>query len=344
MLPDMKDIYFHNIVGHDAQIESLIKALGDNRVSHSYIFSGPSGVGKKLIARDYAKLLNCSRAVHSAGDHAITECECKSCKKIDRGTHPDVVIVESHENTVIKVDQVRTEIEQNLYLKPFEGRFKVVIVDECERMNPNAQNAFLKTLEEPPPSSVIILITSKPQTLLPTITSRCNTIRFSALSTAGISRIIPAEWGLAQDELSVLVRLFGGSAGDILRWGKGILEFRADLIMGIERIEPNSPGDLFGLVESLPIGKGAEENERLKIVIRMLLLWLADVARLKIDPDNVLEHNPDILSVSKRYADKNDLNTLINLQAKLEKAEYDIFLGYANKQLTLESVLCDLTM
>ncbi|MCI0480283.1 MAG: DNA polymerase III subunit delta', partial [Candidatus Dadabacteria bacterium] len=220
---------FEGILGHDFQKNILLRAAHDDLASHSYLFAGPDGIGKKMVAVEFAKLLNCGGAA-AAPD---AKCGCASCRKIERGIHPDVVLIEFTGVKNIKVDQVRDEIEERLYLRPFEGRFKVVIVDESERMNQSAQNAFLKTLEEPPPDSVIILVSSRPDSLLPTLRSRCQTVVFNALPDELVAGILRERGGMSPEEALLASRLSGGSIGKALGFDGDLLEWRRELINGL---------------------------------------------------------------------------------------------------------------
>src|SRR5919109_2030307 len=207
-------MFFTNVLGHEFQKGALRRAVRESRISHAYLFSGPDGIGKKLIALEFGKILNCVSTYESGeADLKNTACDCPSCRKIEKGIHPDVLLVEYKGTKDIKVDQIREEVEEKLYFRPFEGRFKVAILDEAERMNQNAQNAFLKTLEEPPPDSVIILITSQPQSLLPTIRSRCQLLEFSPLPEEILVEEIRKRKNLSPDEAVLCARLSGGSLG-----------------------------------------------------------------------------------------------------------------------------------
>src|SRR5438309_183625 len=160
---------FRDVVGHHRLIDLLKRSVGNGTLPPSLLFTGPSGVGKRLTATSVAQTLNCVRVRDSEFDACG---ECAACSRIARGVHPDVVVVEPGDSGAIKIDQIRDVVERTNY-RPFEGRRRVVIVDEADALVVQAQNALLKTLEEPPPSSVFILVTARPDVLLPTVRSRC---------------------------------------------------------------------------------------------------------------------------------------------------------------------------
>ena len=173
---------FHDIIGQDKAINILVKTMQRGRIASSYLFAGEPGIGKKCTALTLAKALNCLTFQADACD------QCPSCRKIDSGIHPDFLLI-SPESGQIRVEEIRA-IDEMLSLKAFEGRYKVVVVDDADTMNQYAANAFLKTLEEPPEESLIILVSSNPGRLPDTIRSRCSRINFIPLSSAACESVI----------------------------------------------------------------------------------------------------------------------------------------------------------
>jgi DNA polymerase-3 subunit delta' len=195
-----------DVIGHEKQKNILLSALKRGREATSYLFSGESGIGKATFSLEYAKAVNCLEPVETDG--LMDACDsCSSCKKLSSLNHPDLKIVQP-DGDVIKIDQIR-EVAEFLSFTPFEGKKKVVVIDEAERMNQSAQNAFLKTLEEPPDDSLIILITSSEDTLLETIRSRCFRIKFAPLSNIETEEVLRRQ-GIKSDTLK---GLFSGRPG-----------------------------------------------------------------------------------------------------------------------------------
>ena len=218
---------FNSIIGHDRQIDILKRALANDALAHAYLFSGEQGIGKRLTAYALAAALNCEAPGAGGGCGA-----CPACRRVAGGLHPDVRVVmpESRDDQLlatlsskeaekasdeIKIDQIR-RAQDSISLKPSEGRKKVLIVDGAETMNEASQNAFLKTLEEPPGDSLIILITSMPQSLLPTIRSRCQALMFQPLPRHILAGVIREKRGLSEDDAWFAAALSRGSIGSAL--------------------------------------------------------------------------------------------------------------------------------
>ena len=171
------------VLGHDGVVERFRESLARGRVSHAYLFVGPEGIGKGLFARELATALLCKEGRGEACD------ACRACRKVDHGNHPDVALVRRIEQTAkggarsqILIDQVREEIQEPIGYKPFEGSHKVFIVADAERMTEEAQNCLLKTLEEPPPRSLLILLAGRLEPFVDTVVSRCRIVRFRPLA------------------------------------------------------------------------------------------------------------------------------------------------------------------
>ena len=175
-----------DVVGHRRLVTLLARSVARQRLPPSLIFAGPEGVGKRLTAVATAQLVNCVSPVTdtqtAAGDTLdVDACgTCGPCSRIARGVHSDVIIVEPGDSGSIKIEPVREVIDRAGY-RPFEGRRRVVVIDRAEALVPAAQNALLKTLEEPPSSSMFILVTAQPDMLLSTVQSRCPRLRFGHL-------------------------------------------------------------------------------------------------------------------------------------------------------------------
>jgi DNA polymerase-3 subunit delta' len=193
---------FKDIAGNSRVKRILRRALQRHRLPNSLLFSGPAGVGKTATAVTVAKALNCK----AGKDDACEECE--SCKAIEAGRFPDVLGI-APEKEVIKIEQMRF-IKQMAYLKPFSGTKRVFIVEQAEKMNEESANSLLKVLEEPPSFTHVILVTSNPFLILPTIRSRCQVLGFSNIGREEIERIL-AEQGYPEEQAKALSIIVGGN-------------------------------------------------------------------------------------------------------------------------------------
>ena len=158
---------FNNVIGHEEIIRHLQNAIKTGKISHSYIFAGEPGSGKRLLAGIYAMTLQCE----AGGENACGKCE--SCKRAIGKNHPDIIMVKHEKPNTISIDEIREQVVNDVDIKPYSSPHKIYIIPDAEIMTPQAQNALLKTIEEPPEYAVIMLLTSNIDGLLPTIRSRC---------------------------------------------------------------------------------------------------------------------------------------------------------------------------
>jgi DNA polymerase III subunit delta' len=215
---------FQEVVGHRRMLSLLSRAIARDTLTPSLVLSGPEGVGKRLTAMAIAQTLNCTSVkqtprgvTHDSNDPGsasglmLDACgKCSSCLRIVRGAHPDVETIEPGENNSIKIDQVRQAIERAVF-RPFEGRRRVTIIDQADALVAPAQNALLKTLEEPLPASVFILVTSRPDTLLPTVRSRCAVLRFGRLQVAEVAEVLERREGYSHADALAAAAASDGS-------------------------------------------------------------------------------------------------------------------------------------
>jgi DNA polymerase-3 subunit delta' len=210
------------IVGHRPLIELLRRAVRRNRVPQSLLFAGPAGVGKRTVAVALAQAVNCPARREAGGDDACGACPI--CVRIARGQFSDVTLLDRGDDASIKIDALRRRVLDLVGYRPFEGARRVFIVDGAEDLTEQAQDALLKTLEEPPPGAVLILVTAFPDTLRPTIQSRCRRLRFAPLAEEDVARVLIEVRGLDAAEARVLAATSGGSVSRALAGGEGHLD------------------------------------------------------------------------------------------------------------------------
>lgn len=206
---------FENIIGNDKIKQELQKAVKNNAISHSYMFVGQEGIGKKLFAKELAKMELC------LDDNKACN-QCSSCIKFNSENNPDFVLLEP-DGSSIKISQIR-ELQENVYKKPIISNKKVFIIDDSEKMTEEAQNSLLKTLEEPPEYIIIILITSNENKLLNTIKSRCIKINFENIDTKDILEYISREQIMEKPSASLLT-MCNGSIGKLIKIKQNLEEY-----------------------------------------------------------------------------------------------------------------------
>jgi DNA polymerase-3 subunit delta' len=295
---------FKDVVGHVRLIDLLSRSAAGGTLPPSLLFAGPAGIGKRLTALAVAQALNCTqgstfKVQGSAADACGT---CPACTRIARGVHPDVLFVGPGDSGAIKIDQVRDIVDRAQY-RPFEGRRRVVVIDEADALVHPAQNALLKTLEEPTPSSVFILVTSRPDMLLPTVLSRCPQLRFRPLSAADIATALMAR-GRSETEARAVAATADGSLGQALQTSAGDLVESRDLAQRVlaQAAAQNDPARRIDVAKELltKATGGASEREQLATHLRAMAVLLRDVEVLATGADEGALANADVRPALER--------------------------------------------
>lgn len=271
---------WQSIKGHDALIEGFRRVVRRGRLAHAYLFTGPRGVGKHSFAREFAKALLCE-----SGRDDFEACDiCPACKQVEASTHPDFFPAAKPEDVhEFPIDLIR-ELCKSFSLRSARGRGKVVVIDDADDLNQESANCFLKTLEEPPPRSVIILIGSSPERQLPTIVSRCQVVRFGALPPDVVDEILQKQ-GVEDPLRRKLVRLANGSPGNATELSDPSLwEFRKQFLAGLcaNPVDVISLSRLwFSFVEQA--GKEtALQRARASLVVRLIIDVLDDAVSVRL--------------------------------------------------------------
>jgi len=289
---------FRDVIGHRRIVELLERSIARGTLPPSLIFAGPSGIGKRLIAIATAQALNCTG---DPGSRSL----CPSCSRVARGVHPDVIVIEPGETGSIKIDAVRDVIDRANY-RPFEGRTRVVIVDEADAMVPAAQNALLKTLEEPPPASVFLLVTSRPDVLLPTVRSRCPRLTFRPLPPEDIAEVL-VRHGRSDADARAIAATAEGSVGRALAVsGEDLVAVRAIAQQALARAAstPDPRRRVEGAKDLLgKTGKSAaSDRAQLASHLRAMASILRDVEVIGTGADRTIVANADLGPALDRLA------------------------------------------
>ena len=268
---------FRDVAGHDQLKRLIARAALRGTLPPSLIFAGPSGVGKRMAAVALAQLVNCL----TPGDEDACG-ECASCRRIARGVHADVLIIEPGETGAIKIEQIREVVERSAY-RPFEGRRRVVIVDDAEQIVPSAQDALLKTLEEPPNATTFVLVTSMPETLLGTIRSRCQRLRFGRLSPADVAGQLMAKHEYTEADAHAAAAFADGSVGRALEGDSAAFKEARDAALQLLEVVASGPPPARRIQASggLPgAGRAKADRDALAQSLRALATILRDLGIL----------------------------------------------------------------
>jgi DNA polymerase III subunit delta' len=261
---------FKDIKGQDKPIGILKSYMRHPDFTGGFLFTGPEGVGKRLVAKTFAKASNCLQAVSDEAGAETDSCDsCASCLKIEKNEHPDVHIIET-EGQDIKIESIR-QLKREISLKPYEGRRKVFIIDNAHNLNSESSNALLKILEEPPRMSVIILITDKPAKLFKTIISRCRTIKFSAFERGKLQKILNKDYSIGEAVSHFLAYFSEGRLGSAVRLSS------QDILK-----EKNRVIDSFVFSRRPGLDFNAQDKKELSGQLNILASWFRDIYIIKI--------------------------------------------------------------
>lgn len=305
---------FSNLIGNDEVKETLRRLLSTGRLPGSLLFTGDAGVGKKLFALELAKALNCRNR------QGVEACdECSSCKRIDRSTfppygdddddkerliwseHPDIAMARPYKQ-IIRITPIR-ELEREGNFRPFEGKARVFIVEDADFMNASAANSLLKTLEEPEPTTHLVLTTTNPTALPATIRSRCQTIQFAPIATEQIETYLLNEKGVSKKDAQLLARTARGSLGRACETEVDTYRDRREALMHVLKsiTVTGDRAELLRSAEGLAAAKDRDEYEQLLDVLEALIrdAWALSLGR---PPETIV--NIDVLRDLQQIADE----------------------------------------
>lgn len=228
------------LIGHAHLQELLARSVVRNRVPQTLLLAGPSGVGKATAARALAQAVNCATA-SGPGGSGVACGRCSSCDRIARGQFSDVIVLDRGDLASIAIRPVRERVLDLVGYRPFEGRKRVFIIDGADDLTLQAQDALLKTLEEPPPSAILMLVTAWPDALRATVLSRCRRLRFGALSDTDVARVLVERLGMDAAAARSRAAIAGGSVGTALAIDGGSLEADRELAMELLEASAGTP-------------------------------------------------------------------------------------------------------
>lgn len=323
---------FSEIVGHEQIKEHMQAAIRDKKPFHAYLFQGEEGVGKEALARTFAAGLQCQ------SESADKPCkECVSCRQMESGNQPDVIWV-TREKASLGVDEIREQLCNTMDIKPFSSPYKIYLVPEAEKMTEAAQNALLKTIEEPPEYGIVILMTSNISALLPTIQSRCLTMEFRPLSTAVVESYVKEHCQVPDYQARASAAFAQGNLGKAMRYAKSedFIERKDHIISLLRHVEQMDLSEMLAVIKDL----GTRRDE-VRDYIDLMVLWYRDVLLFKATKDINQLLFQDEASYISREASHRSYEKIEEILQAFEKAKVRLRAN-VNFDITMELMLLTL--
>lgn len=259
---------FKEIVGHEEIIQHLQNAIQLGKVSHAYILSGEAGSGKKLLANTFAMALQCEKK-------GIDPClECRSCKKAMSRNHPDIIYITHEKPNSIGIEDIRTQLIEDVQIKPYCSSHKIYIVDEAEKLTLQAQNALLKTIEEPPAYAVIMLLTSNMEAFLPTITSRCVKLNLRPVEESMVKDYLMEKMHLPDYQAQMDAAFSQGNIGKARKMAESD-EFNLMTDQALRILRKSRELELYEMIDK--IKELSAEKQNIDEYLDLFVMWFRDV-------------------------------------------------------------------
>lgn len=277
---------FDDILGNEQIKEHFTNAIKQHKVSNAYIINGDAGMGKKMLAKIFSMTLQCEKQQENPCN------ECHSCKQALSGNHPDIRWITHDKVNVISVDDIREQINNDIQIKPYSSPYKIYIVDDAQKMNVQAQNALLKTMEEPPEYAVIILLTTNSEMFLPTILSRCVKLDMRVIGKSTMKNYLMRNMDIPDYQADVIIAFSSGNLGKAKRLASSdsFNELKNEVIHLLKYV-----GDM----QAYEVVMAVKQAEKYKISISdyidLMMVWYRDVLMFKVS------QNMDDLTFKDEY-------------------------------------------
>jgi len=329
-----------DLMGHEWAVDLLREHIIHQRLRQAYLISGPTGVGRRTLALSLTKALNCSQPPRTGEFCGI----CRACSHIQTMTHPDLSVIQATEiGGVLKVEDIR-EVQRSLSLAPYEAQYRVVLFLRFEEANPAAANALLKTLEEPASRVVLILTAESPESLLPTIVSRCEVLRLKPLPIDSAIQGMQNLWGFLPEQAQLLSHVSNGRPGYARRLAEDPVQMNLRDRWLEEMIKLLSEGlvERFTYVDSLPKSQAIKQKDYWRPVLLVWLTFWRDILLQTTESSVSItnsDRKPHVVAIADRVGKTKARKTVMALQRTYDQLSKNI-----NPRLAMEVLMLDLPL
>ena len=320
---------FNDILGHEQIKEHFRNAVETGKVSHAYILSGEGGMGRKSLANAFALSLLCEKGM------AEPCMQCHACKQVLSGNHPDLIYVTHEKPASIGVDDIREQLNDTIQVRPYSSYYKIYIVDEAEKMTVQAQNALLKTIEEPPAYAVILLLTTNQDSFLPTILSRCVQLKLKPLKDTVVKEYLVQSLGEDESQADIYAAFARGNLGKAIHLAQSE-EFGVmykEMLRLLKHIKDTDISELLDYIR-----KVKEENLDIRECLDFMQMWYRDILMYKTTKDINLLIFKDEFSTVKSVSTTSGYDGLERILEAIDKARIRLDAN-VNTELVMELML-----
>lgn len=322
-------LVFKDILGHEQIKEHFQNTVSTGRISHAYILSGEAGMGRKSLANAFALSLLCEKGLP---DPCM---ECHACKQVLSGNHPDLIYVTHEKPASIGVDDIRKQINDTIQVRPYSSYYKIYIVDEAEKMTAQAQNALLKTIEEPPSYAVILLLTTNPDAFLPTILSRCVQLKLKPLKDSVVKEYLIQSLGVEESQAEIYAAFARGNLGRAIHLAQSE-DFKRMYGVMLTLLKSVKEADISQLLDYVRTFK--EEGFDIHECLDFMQMWYRDVLMYKTTKDVNLLIFKDEFSAVKAAGTVSGYDGLEKILNAIDKARVRLDAN-VNMELAMELML-----
>lgn len=318
-----------DILGHEQIKEHFLNAAATGKVSHAYILSGEEGMGKKTLADAFAMTLLCEEDGKEPCMH------CHACKQVLSGNHPDLIYVTHEKPASMGVDDIREQINDTIMVRPYSSQYKIYIVDEAEKMTVQAQNALLKTIEEPPAYAVIMLLTTNPDAFLPTILSRCVQLKLKPLKDSVVKEYLEEKLHVKDIQAEIYSAFARGNLGKAIHLAQSE-DFKMmyeEILTLLKEIKEMDISQLLDVIRKLK-----DNNTDIKECLNFMQMWYRDILMYKTTKDLNLLIFKDEFSAVKKAASLSSYEGLERILEAIDKARVRLDAN-VNMELVMELLL-----